>query len=153
VLKGVSNGDDIENDEANRRATFARTAASTLRLFVRGGGDMRALTDLSKVTKGALRRAVAPKDQGQLEGLSRSERTAVKSLATYERAVQRLAESNPEAARERLELALEELGRLLDNITPAGNRAAEVIEPGATTTIAPGRARAPDRPTVYHRGA
>ncbi len=45
--------------ERNRRATFARTAASTLKAFIKAGGDLKGL-DITTVTKTSLRRAVGP---------------------------------------------------------------------------------------------
>lgn len=58
VLRGVGPS-NLETHERNRRATFARTAKSTLRTFIKGGGDVRTL-EAATVTKAALRDAFAP---------------------------------------------------------------------------------------------
>lgn len=132
VLKGVG-PDDLSQVERFRRATFARSAASTVRYFVRNGGDVRGL-DVAKVTKNGLRKSVQPETPPPEEE-TRAERSLRKAVDAIARSAQRLARSDPGAARERIEAAMDELDKLLESI-PAEPQAANV---GATTTIATGR--------------
>jgi hypothetical protein len=93
--------------ERNRQGTFARSAASTVRSYLRAGGDLRDV-DIAAVTKAELRAKFAPKG-------TRSERIA----AQWQRAHDTLlriakAEENPTQARERVEGLLEELQGVLD---------------------------------------
>lgn len=100
VMKGVG-GED--NKERTRRATFARTAASTLRTFVTNGGDVRSL-DVADVTKTKLR----------LEGVevpagTRVERSFQRSADALLRAAKRIVKMDPA----RIEAAIEALRELL----------------------------------------
>lgn len=149
ILKGVANGDEITDTERNRRATFARSAASTVRTFIRGGGDVRSI-DVATATKAGLRAAVAPPAPEVAEGATRTQRSYIKAEDAYLRSVQRLARGDPEDARERVEGLMEQLEKLLAELD------APPAEHGATTTIV-GRSTAPrGAPAVapqLHRGA
>lgn len=151
ILKGVTNGEEVTDTERNRRATFARSAASTVRAFIRGGGDVRAV-DVAAATKAGLRAAVAPPAPEPEEGATRAQRGYVKAEDAYLRSVQRLARGDPEDARERVEGLMEQLEKLLAELD-----APATVEHGATTTIVTGRAgvgrSAPSAPAQLHRGA
>lgn len=96
VLKGVAD-ESVALPERNRRATFARSAASTLRKFVARGGDIRRL-EPAEVTKAALR------DYGRrVPTGTRVQRSLQRSGDAVLRAAQRLAKENPEEARKRLQ--------------------------------------------------
>lgn len=147
VLKGVANGDEITDTERNRRATFARSAASTVRAFIRGGGDVRGV-DVATATKAGLRKAVAP-ETPSTEGLTRAQRGFSNAASAVLRTAQRLARGDPEDARERIDALMGELEKLLNEL--------EAPEPehGATTTIVAGRAgagRESTQPAQLHRG-
>lgn len=96
VLKGVAD-ESVALPERNRRATFARSAASTLRKFVARGGDIRRL-EPAEVTKAALR------DYGRrVPTGTKAQRSLQRSVDSVLRAAQRLAKNSPEEARKRLE--------------------------------------------------
>lgn len=116
VMKGV--GDEaLEMPERNRRATFARTAASTLRYFVAKGGSIREL-DPADITKAKLRGEVTTVPAG-----TRTERAVQKSGDSFVRAVERLAKRLPDAARARVEAMQEQLEALLDRIAKVAHKA------------------------------
>lgn len=98
VLKGIANGDaNIADKERNRRAVFARTAASTIRGFVRAGGDIRKL-DPATVTKTSMR------TQGKrVPAGTRAERAVTKAADTIERTLTALAAKDPGEAHDRIE--------------------------------------------------
>lgn len=107
VLAGVGPA-DLDTAERNRRATFARSAASDLRHFARAGGNIAALNP-----------AEASKTKLRAEGRSvptgtRSERTLARSLDTFERTVQRMAKTSPDDARRQIEDAQARLEALLE---------------------------------------
>lgn len=102
VLKGVG-GMSLDSKERERRGTFARTSTSTLRSFVKHGGDIRAI-DLLTLTKSALRKAVTP-----TEATDRAERSLSRSSGVLVRAAKRLARREPERARELITKAIESL--------------------------------------------
>jgi hypothetical protein len=114
VLRGVG-GNTLDPKERERRGTFARTSLSTLRGFIRAGGDVRAL-DLSTLTKGSLRKAAAP-----AEAKDRAERSMSRSNATLLRAARRLARRDPARARELITRAIEALREVIPakNAKPA----------------------------------
>jgi hypothetical protein len=117
VMKGV--GDEaLEMPERNRRATFARTAASTLRYFVTKGGSIREL-DPADITKAKLRGEVAP----SVPAGTRAERAVQKSGDSFMRAVERLAKKLPDSARVRVEAMQEQLEALLDRIGKEAHKA------------------------------
>lgn len=109
VLKGV--GDEtIDQPERNRRGTFARSAAATLRYYVAQGGDLRAL-DAAAVTKAHLRGEVATVPVG-----TRTERSLQKASSVFVRNVRRMAKRDPDAARAQVEAMQEQLTELLESI-------------------------------------
>lgn len=115
VVKGVSSGEEIDMRERNRRATFARSAASTVRVFIKGGGNLREL-DVSTATKAGLRKAVTPAAE---EGASRAERTFLRARDVLIRGAQRLfARGDPAAARERVEAVVTQLQAMLAEHRP-----------------------------------
>lgn len=129
ILKGVG-GNSLDPKERERRGTFARTSLSTLRSFVRHGGDIRAL-DLATLTKASLRKATQP-----AEAADRAERSMSRSNATLVRAARRLARRDPARARELIRHAIEALKEAM----PAANAKPEPVK-------APRAPRAP-RPSV-----
>lgn len=162
ILKGVG-PDDLAMPERNRRATFARSAASTVRFFITHGGDIRTV-DVSTVTKAGLRAAVQPEQEEVPEGETRVERGFRKATQAVVRSAQRLlARGDPERAREQIEQALEVLEGLLA-MEPAPVQAAAQPQPaaqhdfgGATTTIVgarrPGGRTTSHQPAQLHRPA
>lgn len=117
VLRGVG-GNTLDAKERERRGTFARTSLSTLRGFVRAGGDVRAL-DLATLTKSALRKVAAP-----AEAKDRAERSLSRSNGALLRAARRLARRDPARARELIQRAIEALREVL----PAKNAKPEVVK-------------------------
>lgn len=105
VLRGV--GDDP------RAATFARTAASTLRDYVRRGGKLADI-DVGTATKGTLRKwGQAP------EAANRTERSAARATDALLRAVKRMARRDVAMAKRLINEAVE----ALKSAVPAGTRA------------------------------
>lgn len=125
VLKGVG-GASLESKERERRGTFARTSLSTLRGFVRGGGDVRAL-DLAAVTKAALRKAFAPS-----EPADRAERAVSRAHGAVVRAARRLARREPARARELITAVIDELRAAM----PAKNARPTAVQPKAAAHVA-----------------
>lgn len=129
VVRGVG-GEALARKECHRRATFARSAATTLRGFVRGGGSLIKLVP-AEVTKASLRAAIAPaKPQGD-----RQHRICANAQAQLVRALQRM---EPAAARDQLEATISELQSTLEQFeprivrsrvqrVPAGERAAATV--------------------------
>jgi hypothetical protein len=107
VLRGVG-GMSLDSKERERRGTFARTSTSTLRSFVKHGGDVRSL-DLSTLTKSALRKLTAT----GTEPADRAERSLVRSTGQFVRAAKRLAKREPERAREVLQAAIASLREVM----------------------------------------
>ncbi len=146
VLEAVG-PEEMPKDERNRKATKYRTAASTIRYFIRHGGDVRTV-DVSTVTKNGLRRTVQPA-QAEPEGETRAERSFRRAETAIVRMAQRLVKVEPSEARERIEAVLEALEGILGQIpedTDIG---------GQTTTIVSGRGtpgRASHSPAMLHRG-
>lgn len=148
ILKGVG-PEEMPQAERFRRATFARSAASTIRYFVLNGGDVRGV-DVATATKAGLRKAVQP--QTAVEGETRVQRTFRTAREAVLRAAQRLARGDPEGARERVEGLMDELEAwvaALDKAQPPGQ------DMGATTTIVGARSvsRPSAQPAQLHRGA
>jgi hypothetical protein len=117
VLKGVG-GNTLDPKERERRGTFARTSLSTLRGFVRAGGDVRTL-DLATLSKASLRKASAP-----AEAADRAERSLSRSNATLLRAARRLARRDPARARELITRTIEALREVI----PAKNAKPEAVK-------------------------
>ena len=95
-------GSDVPKGEVNRRATFARTSASSLRQWIRAGGDVKTI-DPFVVTKRSLApvRPILPGDR-----LTRSIRTHSDALLA---AVQKMEARTPERAQAVLEELIESL--------------------------------------------
>lgn len=81
VLAGVGG----EGQERNRRANFARSAASTLRKAVNGGHDLREL-DVATVSKVSIRKLTAPAEPADRvqRALQRSEHMLLRALDRME---------------------------------------------------------------------
>lgn len=142
VVRGVTTDDVADNEGLdvdvrrqraavrNGRAAFARSAASTLKAFLRAGGDVRTLT-VDTVTKGTLRastsRMVAP-DANPAQVATQA------ALGRVLRLVQAMAAEDPEGAREALEEAMERMRTLLNDLDQA---------PGAGQGMTLPQARAP----------
>jgi hypothetical protein len=110
--------------ERNRRATFARTAKSTIVTWVNEGGDIRAI-DVTTVTKTELRTAI---------NTARSERgeTSARRIETAQAAIlAAAAREEPDKARELLVGAIAALQAALEE-TPAAHGSTTVIrtQPG-----------------------
>lgn len=151
VLKGVGPA-EMAQDERNRLSTFARSMASTVRFYIRHGGDVRAL-DISTVTKTGLRKLVQP-EAAAPAGETRAERGFRRAGETVLRAAGRLARGDPEAARQRVEQLMDQLETLLTELEPEGIAQPDVG--GQTTTIVAGRpgvGRSSTQPAQLHRGA
>jgi hypothetical protein len=104
VMRGVG-PTDLEQAERNRRATFARTAASTLRHYAKRG-DLRTL-EPAEVTKAKLR------GRTRVPAGTRSERVMTRTADTFVRLVQRVAKADPAAARKRIAAMQSQLTKLL----------------------------------------
>lgn len=140
VLVGVG-PTDLDMQERNRRATFARTAASTVRAFIKADGDVTALVP-AEVTKNQLRKAIAPPEAGD-----RITRRANRAFDSLLRAVTRYIEHDPDTAATFIENCIQSLEEHLQEQEPGGAE-----QHGTTTVIA--TPQGPRRqPTVLHRGA
>lgn len=149
VLVGVGPA-EMSDDERNQLANFARTMASTVRYFIRNGGDVRGV-DISTVTKNGLRRAVTP-EAAPIEG-TRAERGFLRAVEGVKKSVAAMARGDPDNARQRVEQLMDELDQLL---TELGGDEAQPDVGGQTTTIVAGRTgvgRTPTQPAQLHRGA
>ena len=107
--------------EQLRRATFARSAKSTLAAFVEAGGDMRML-DVVATSKGSLRKFVS-----ESQGVPSWEKDVSSKRTKIEAICRRLAETNPGQAREILESVLSHLQDVLDSITGTTRRDTEKV--------------------------
>lgn len=153
VLKGVG-PDDLPMDERNRRATFARTAASTVRYFIRGGGDIRAV-DVATATKGGLRKAVQPETPAPADETRVEKGFRLATDAVVKAAQRLLARGDPDVARERIEAAMDALEAVLAELPEEQAAQPQADFGGQTTTIVgrpPGRGAPAERP-MLHRGA
>lgn len=109
VVRGVTTPelgkleDAARSVELNRRAAFARSATSTVRTFVKGGGDLRSI-DLAAVSKTQLYQASQP-----AEPKERNERIVQRSEGRLIKALQRKAKSNPVWAGAHIKALIEEL--------------------------------------------
>lgn len=151
VLRGVG-PEEMPQEERNSLANFARSMASTVRYFIRNGGDVRGV-DINTVTKNGLRRAVAPERQ-PIVGGTRAERAFLRASEGVVKSIAAMARGDPANARERLEGFMDELDKLLAELPEAAEDQPDVG--GQTTTIVAGRAGV-GRPSAQapqlHRGA
>lgn len=132
----------VRNRERNRRATFARSAKSTLVAWIEAGGDVRAI-DVNTVTKTELRQSTlaASSDDRGLAPESRIERATKTILAT-------VAREGPDLARAHLESAIEALQEALEALpAEAAHEESTVIR----TRVGTPTFR--DQPRQLHRGA
>lgn len=156
VLKGVG-PDEMDRDERNSKANFARTMASTVRYFIQHGGDVRGL-DIPTVTKNGLRKMVQPAAPEAPEGASRALRGFIKARDGLKGAIMRLARGDPAEARRQVEQLLDDYEQLFEELgaEPKATQAPADIG-GQTTTIVAGRAgsgrSAPASAPMLHRGA
>jgi hypothetical protein len=154
VLKGVG-PDDMPQEERNRRANFARSAASTVRYFIRNGGDVRGV-DVPTASKSGLRRAVQPEQGEAAEGETRTQRGFRTHAQALLAAAVRLARGDPEDARERVESLMDELDKLLTELGTEPTASQPQQDMGATTTIVGprlGGRSTGTQPAQLHRGA
>ncbi len=133
VLRGVTTS-DIEEDstqsedeqrrrrvEQLRRATFARSAKSTLQAYISALGDIRTL-DVATTSKAGLRKYV-----NEAQGTPSWEQTITSNRNKIEKICRRLAETNPGEAREILESVLSHIQDVLDSITGTDRRGQESV--------------------------
>lgn len=125
VLRGVG-ADDITPRERTRRATFARTATSTLRSFVKAGGDVRGL-DVLTVTKGSLRSFGAE----TVPTGTRHERSALRAQAQLLRALKRMEPAEARQSIDSLIKALQARREALATTGRAARVAGETVRPRA----------------------
>lgn len=159
VLKGVG-PEDMDRDERNSKANFARTMASTVRYFIQHGGDVRAV-DIPTVTKNGLRKSVQPKGAEAPAGASRALRGFLTASGGLKRAIARLARGDPGEARKQVEQLLDEYEALLEELAQPPEAPAAAPPPadvgGQTTTIVSGRAgtgrSTGGQAPMLHRGA
>ena len=135
VLRGVTTPDAADDatrsaDERraragirNGRAGFARTAASTIQMFIKAGGDVRML-ELATVTKSYLRAYAIE----HAEARAPSE-VILASLRRVEAQIAGLIEEDPDSARTAVEECMARLQRILDELphseAPNGQHTAE----------------------------
>lgn len=140
VLAGVGPS-DLNARERNRRATFARTAASTLRAFIVANGDVRALVP-ADVTKSALRKAIAPPTP---TAGTRIERRALQAQEALLKIVERYISQDPDLAAVFIEKCIQSLEEHLQEETDAHGTTTVI---GALPPRAPPNSPAP----MLHRG-
>lgn len=104
----VPKGTKERGVELHRRATFARTAASALRVHVRAGGDINALK--ATVTKAGLRARASPAVPTPRRLKGQAERRGKSLIAT----LMGLAEVDKEAARAEMQLIVDQLTAQLE---------------------------------------
>ena len=126
VMRGVTT-EDIAQDETldrtergrrqlerNRRSGFARSAATTLRNYVRAGGDLRAL-EVDVVSKSDLQKFVASQASPDIDKFGMRIQRAEKSILN---AIKQQARASPDAAAANLEALLERLQTALNELAP-----------------------------------
>jgi hypothetical protein len=122
IMRGVTTP-EVEDNEAlpvderrmraavrNARATFARSAASTLHAFIDAEGDVRGL-DLNTITKTALRAHVLAK-----HGVPPKMELVMAALHRVEKQVLKWVQEDPEQARAAIEECIERLQKLHDDM-------------------------------------
>lgn len=124
----------VDDRERHRRASFARSAASTVRRAIRAGVDLRTV-DAKTVSKNALARmGRAP------EPTDRLQRTIQRAEETLARALQKMAATSPDAVEERLDAVL---ARLEAAATPETED-----KPAEQAPATPQRRRSDEAPAV-----
>lgn len=109
VIAGVSEP-GIERSEISRRATFARTAASTLRSYLTAGLPLRDL-DPATVSKAQLRKLVVPP-----EPVERSSRIMSRAMRSVRSVVDRLAKTDRARAMRELTTMINQLNEQLTDL-------------------------------------
>ena len=127
IIAGVGG----DGKEAQRRATFARSAASTLRAFVRNGGELKGVDPMT-ATKGTLRKATRPAEPAE-----RNARAFARSLASVHSSAKRLASRDPPRARVLIVDALEGLQAMLGSLPKMPAPARRPRAPAAATEVRP----------------
>lgn len=133
VLRGVG-PEDLDSKERNRRATFARSAASTVRYFISKGGDVREV-EVPTVTKGSLRRSVEPEKGEAPEGETRMDKSFRKAQDALLEAAKRLMARGDPQDTARIEGLIEQLETLLEGAEEEQQPQRDV---GADTTVITG---------------
>lgn len=125
VLRGVTTPDialepGLEPKEQSRRTrarnsrtAFARSTKSTIKTYITGGGDVRAI-EVESVSKAFLRKAVAPP-----EPTDRVQRQVHNTRAAMLRALVRRAKADPDGARDDIEATMEDLRAVLEQLDDA----------------------------------
>ena len=151
VLKGITTPDvedrpelDAESRRAravvrDSRAGFARSAASTVKAWIKAGGDIRGL-DVATATKTALRAFT----RSQVAPAAAVHDPARSALGRLTGAIRTMATEDPEAARAATEAALAELRQLLALLDEPTPREGKIVHDGAGKKLRP-RAREPAR--------
>lgn len=157
VLRGVTTADCEDEPglpreeerrrrlERLRRATFSRSAKSTLDAYIRAMGDIRSL-EVETVSKSSLRKYV-----NETRGTPPWEQVVNANRDKIEKVCLRLAETNPGEARDILESVLSHIQDVLDSLdTGTPQDASQHIESSVVRNarVAPIR-----EAVIYHRGA
>jgi hypothetical protein len=112
IVLGAVGPESMKEADRNRKATFARSAASTIRFYIRQGGDVREI-DLSTVTKSGLRSSVQTTEQ-EIEGETKADRAFRKLEKRYLTSIQRyVARGDPDQVTEHIEQVIAQLEALL----------------------------------------
>lgn len=139
VLKGVA-PEGVEQDERNRLAIFARTAASDLRHYVKAGGDIR------KLEPAEVRKHVLRSEGKEVPTGTRAERAFSRAQTALVSTAQRIAKTDPEEALSRLRAAMGRIEEAIDQIEhaekPAKGKRTRKAK-AATKAAPPMRHRAP----------
>lgn len=109
VIAGVSEP-GMEKTEVNRRATFARTAASTLRSYLASGHPIEDL-DPATVSKGQLRKLVVPP-----EPVERSERIMSRAIKSVRSVITKMAKADKVKAMRELVQMIDQLQEQLTDL-------------------------------------
>jgi hypothetical protein len=151
VLKGVTTEDCADkeglkdedarnrNAERVRRATFARTAASTLAGYIKAGGDIRGLNVMS-VTKTGLRAWAT--EHSPLAAPAHARRITT-ILGRVEAEVRELAVESPEAALDSIGACMDRLQKIMDELsaTTQARHGRTLPDVGVESAVFQGRAR------------
>lgn len=147
---GIEAGEQrVRTRERSRRATFARTAKSTLAAFVASGGDIRAI-DVATCTKRTLREAIGTETDD-----TREQATVERSIRGLVRVFTSRAREHPDEARSELEEVIAALQETLDSLGGPEQSAPEETQSFASTVVqrALASSRVMPAPAQLHRGA